>query len=44
MVAKKMKWGEGEDNGMYRVSEEMKRFNEERDVVSEPGCTAGEAV
>lgn len=44
MVAKKMKWRDGEDNVMHFVSEEMKCFDEESDVVSEPCCTAGEAL
>lgn len=44
MVAKKMKWGDEEDSVMYCVSEEMKHFDEEGDVVSEPCCTAGEAL
>lgn len=44
MVAKKMKWVDGEDNVMHCVSEEMKGFDEECDVVSEPRCTAGKAL
>lgn len=44
MVAKKMKWGDGEDNVMHHVSKEMKGFDEKRDVVSELRRTAGEAL